>query len=230
MKPYNEIYDHFTFQSQWVFGQTVRSNPMSGQLKLDLRASMYDARVHVIQARYLQLPLDVGFSTYVQVRIANKREPDKSIQCLRSKSVPDSASPRFDEKFSFGTIKCKRHLRIYIELYLQKNNKPSSYRRHMVAPDILRPLRTLKEQYNGDYESDKHCLAAELDHECKNKNSSFESLSTISSLLTERDPAVTEPASQQMPEILRAEKSVGETTVNTTPFVTALLLPLTITA
>ncbi|KAF5397625.1 hypothetical protein PHET_09227 [Paragonimus heterotremus] len=100
-------------------------------------------------------------------------------------------------------------------------SKPSSYRRHMVAPDILRPLRSLKEQYNDDYETDKQCLAAELDHERKNGDNSFESLSTVSSLLTDRDPVVVETTAQQLPEIFRIDESVGGTTVGATPFVTA---------
>ncbi|KAF6778693.1 hypothetical protein AHF37_01690 [Paragonimus kellicotti] len=102
-------------------------------------------------------------------------------------------------------------------------SKPSSYRRHMVAPDILRPLRSLKEQYNDDYETDKQRLAAELDHERKNKDSSFESLSTVSSLLTDRDPAVVESTAQQMPEILRVAGQRSEQS----PAVTRLPLRVT---
>ncbi|TPP67406.1 hypothetical protein FGIG_05796 [Fasciola gigantica] len=91
-----------------------------GQLQLRLSATSRAVFVHVVRARYLQLPLDSGFSTYVEVRIASKHEPTRTIHSLRSKSVENSVSPEFDDKFSFKLSRGRHHARVYVELYMQR--------------------------------------------------------------------------------------------------------------
>ncbi|KAG5448904.1 hypothetical protein CSKR_103473, partial [Clonorchis sinensis] len=93
-----------------------------GQLQLSLRILLRSVYVHVVQARYLQLPIDTGYATHVEVKVASRNDPSRlTTHCFQTKSVSDSSSPQFDETFCFDVSPIKRHSRIFIELYLTQN-------------------------------------------------------------------------------------------------------------
>ncbi|TGZ73773.1 hypothetical protein CRM22_001304 [Opisthorchis felineus] len=98
----------------------------TGQLQLSLRILLRSVYVHVVQARYLQLPIDTGYATHVEVKVAPRNDPSRLItHCFQTKSVSDSSSPQFDETFCFDVSPIKRHSRIFIELYLTQNSPDS---------------------------------------------------------------------------------------------------------
>ncbi|CAH8838082.1 unnamed protein product [Trichobilharzia szidati] len=92
-----------------------------GQLQLALLIRDRCVRIQVIQARYLQVPVDEGYSMFVEIRIAPKHAPHCTAYQLRTKSVPDCTAPVFNEKFSFEISHVARNHRIYIELYLNQS-------------------------------------------------------------------------------------------------------------
>ncbi|KAK4469127.1 hypothetical protein MN116_006711 [Schistosoma mekongi] len=80
-----ECYDHLYWQ---------------GQLQLALHTTDNCIRIHIIQARYLQVPVDEGYCMFVEIRIAPRNSPHCNTYQLRTKSVPDCTAPVFNEKFS----------------------------------------------------------------------------------------------------------------------------------
>ncbi|XP_018650451.1 hypothetical protein Smp_124710 [Schistosoma mansoni] len=74
-----------------------------GQLQLALHITDNCIRIQIIKARYLQVPVDEGYTMFVEARIAPKYSPNTNTYQLRTKSVPDCTAPVFNEKFSlFG--------------------------------------------------------------------------------------------------------------------------------
>ncbi|CAH8475640.1 unnamed protein product [Schistosoma turkestanicum] len=92
-----------------------------GQLQLALQITDNCIRIQVIKARYLQVPVDEGYTMFVEIRIAPKYSPNISTYQLRTKSVPDCTAPVFNENFSFEISHVAHNDRLYIELYLNQS-------------------------------------------------------------------------------------------------------------
>ncbi|TNN08611.1 hypothetical protein EWB00_006871 [Schistosoma japonicum] len=116
-----------------------------GQLQLALHTTDHCIRIHVIQARYLQVPVDEGYCMFVEIRIAPRHLPHCNTYQLRTKSVPDSTAPVFNEKFSFEISHVAHNDRLYIELYLHQSK--STYENAIFLGGMSFDIYRLKQKF-----------------------------------------------------------------------------------
>uniref|UniRef100_A0A3Q0KKP8 C2 domain-containing protein n=1 Tax=Schistosoma mansoni TaxID=6183 RepID=A0A3Q0KKP8_SCHMA len=115
-----------------------------GQLQLALHITDNCIRIQIIKARYLQVPVDEGYTMFVEARIAPKYSPNTNTYQLRTKSVPDCTAPVFNEKFSFEISHISYNDRLYIELYL--NQSKFGYKNAIFLGGMSFNIRRLKQK------------------------------------------------------------------------------------
>ncbi|CAH8503317.1 unnamed protein product [Schistosoma margrebowiei] len=115
-----------------------------GQLQLALHLTDNCIRIQIVRARYLQVPVDEGYTMFVEVRIAPKYSPNTNTYQLRTKSVPDCTAPVFNEKFSFEISHISHNDRLYIELYL--NQSKFGYENAIFLGGMSFNIRRLKQK------------------------------------------------------------------------------------
>ncbi|CAH8502601.1 unnamed protein product [Heterobilharzia americana] len=154
-----------------------------GQLQLALLIRDHCVHIQVLQARYLQVPVDEGYGMFVEIRIAPKYAPQSTTYQLRTKSVPDCTSPVFNEKFSFEISHVTHSHRLYIELYL--NQSKFGYENAILLGGMSFDVRRLRKKSEKStellcYQAEKsvNLFKSSLSHNLHSQKSNFEYFTT----------------------------------------------------